>query len=242
MDADLIHETASEYARFKSEEALEKAVRAALPLSYAIASRFFGRGVEAEDLRQVAALALVNALKGFDPDRGLRFTTYVTPTITGTVRNHIRDKAHLLRTPRGLREQGLQMDRAYDELSARLHREPSVSEMADRLGWGADRVLEIQVMREKTQVASLDAPDDAGLMLFDKIGDNDSQYEAFESREDLNAAMRKLTDHEKKLLVLRFRDQLSQQAVAQRMNMTQMQVSRMERRVLKALRDEMRAS
>ncbi len=241
MNADLIHETASEYARLKTGEAMERAVNAALPLSYAIAARFYGRGVEAEDLRQVAALALVSALKGFDPSRGLRFTTYVTPTITGTVRNHIRDKAQLLRTPRGLREQGIQMDRAYDELLGTLHREPSVKELADRLGWRVDRVLEIRMMREKAQVSSLDAPDDAGLMLFEKIGDTDSRFDAFEAREDLMAAMKKLSDFEKKLLALRFRDRLSQQAAAQRMNMTQMQVSRMERRLLKALREDMGA-
>ena len=85
MNADLIHQTAMEYALDKSQETLDKAITAALPLSYAIAARFSGRGIETEDLRQVAAMALVSALNNFDPERGLRFTTYVTPTITGTL-------------------------------------------------------------------------------------------------------------------------------------------------------------
>ncbi|HHX21730.1 MAG TPA: sigma-70 family RNA polymerase sigma factor [Clostridiales bacterium] len=241
MNADLIHQTAMEYALDKSQETLDKAITAALPLSYAIASRFSGRGIETEDLRQVAAMALVSALNNFDPERGLRFTTYVTPTITGTVRNHIRDRAQILRTPRGLREQGMQLDRAYDALSQDLHREPTVMELADKLGWDSDRVLSVQSMRDKAQVASLDAPDDAGLMLQDKIKDGSDAYDAFESREDLRRALHTLSATERRVLVLRFQGQLSQQETAKRLGMTQMQVSRMERRVLKTMRQKMLA-
>jgi len=241
MNADLIHQTAMEYALDKSQETLDKAITAALPLSYAIAARFSGRGIETEDLRQVAAMALVSALNNFDPERGLRFTTYVTPTITGTVRNHIRDRAQILRTPRGLREQGMQLDRAYDALSQDLHREPTVMELADKLGWDSDRVLSVQSMRDKAQVASLDAPDDAGLMLQDKIKDGSDAYDAFESREDLRRALHTLSATERRVLVLRFQGQLSQQETAKRLGMTQMQVSRMERRVLKAMRQKMLA-
>ncbi|MGI6634282.1 MAG: sigma-70 family RNA polymerase sigma factor [Christensenellales bacterium] len=241
MNADLIHQTAMEYALDKSQETLDKAITAALPLSYAIAARFSGRGIETEDLRQVAAMALVSALNNFDPERGLRFTTYVTPTITGTVRNHIRDRAQILRTPRGLREQGMQLDRAYDALSQDLHREPTVMELADKLGWDSDRVLSVQSMRDKAQVASLDAPDDAGLMLQDKIKDGSDAYDAFESREDLRRALHTLSATERRVLVLRFQGQLSQQETAKRLGMTQMQVSRMERRVLKTMRQKMLA-
>ncbi|MGI6655198.1 MAG: sigma-70 family RNA polymerase sigma factor [Christensenellales bacterium] len=241
MNADLIHQTAMEYALDKSQETLDKAITAALPLSYAIAARFSGRGIETEDLRQVAAMALVSALNNFDPERGLRFTTYVTPTITGTVRNHIRDRAQILRTPRGLREQGMQLDRAYDALSQDLHREPTVMELADKLGWDSDRVLSVQSMRDKAQVASLDAPDDAGLMLQDKIKDGSDAYDAFESREDLRRALHTLSATERRVLVLRFQGQLSQQETAKRLGMTQMQVSRMERRVLNTMRQKMLA-
>ena len=241
MNADLIHQTAMEYALDKSQETLDKAITVALPLSYAIAARFSGRGIETEDLRQVAAMALVSALNNFDPERGLRFTTYVTPTITGTVRNHIRDRAQILRTPRGLREQGMQLDRAYDALSQDLHREPTVMELADKLGWDSDRVLSVQSMRDKAQVASLDAPDDAGLMLQDKIKDGSDAYDAFESREDLRRALHTLSATERRVLVLRFQGQLSQQETAKRLGMTQMQVSRMERRVLKTMRQKMLA-
>lgn len=242
MNADDIHNAAMRYAMEQTPEALDEAVRVALPLCHAIAARFTGRGIELEDLRQVAAMALVNALKGFDPKRGLRFTTYVTPTITGTVRNYIRDRAHLVRTPRGLREQGMQMDRALEQMTQSLHREPTVPELAEQLGWTLDQVISVHASREKSQVASLDAQDENGMMVFDHLGSPEKGFEDFEMREDLRNALLTLSSEERSLIKLRFQEQLSQQASAKRMNLTQMQVSRMERRVLKLLKDVMQPS
>lgn len=241
MNADLIHDTAMEYALNRTDETLEAAVRAALPLTQAIAARFAGRGVELEDLKQVAALALVEALQRFEPDRGLRFTTFVTPTITGKVRNYIRDRAQLLRSPRGLREQGIKMDRANEQLTQSLRREPSVQELAEALGWNIQQVLDVQTMRDKTTVSSLDTPDEDGLLLFDRVGEDDSSFDAFELREDLRKALNVLSDTEKQLLTLRFSKRLSQSVTAKHLGLTQMQVSRMERRMLATLKQEMMA-
>lgn len=239
MNADLIHETAYAYAMDPADDKLETATLAALPLCNAIASRFAGRGIELEDLRQVAAVALVSALKGFDPHRGLRFTTYVTPTITGTLRNYIRDRAQLVRTPRGLREQAIELDRMSEALTQQLHREPLVGELAEAMRWDIQRVLDVQAMREKTQITSFDAPDDNGLMLFDKLGGEESGYDSFELSTDLEHAMKSLTSTERTLLNYRFQQRLSQQATAQKLGLTQMQVSRMERRVLAQLKEEL---
>ncbi len=241
MNADLIHKTAEKYARSRTQEAMDEALSAALPLTHAIAARFSGRGIETEDLRQVAAMALVSALNNFDPNRGLRFTTYVTPTIAGTVRNHIRDRAQILRTPRSLREQSVQLGRAHDQMTQALHREPSVHELAEHLGWNVDRVLQVRASKDQSVVASLDTPDDAGIMLFEKIGDTTDDYDAFESREDLRSAMQTLSDTERRMIYLRFQGQLSQQETGKRLGMTQMQVSRMERRVLQSLKTTMLA-
>lgn len=241
MNADLIHETALAYALDPTEEHMDAAVRAALPLTQAIAVRFSGRGVELDDLKQVAAMALVEALKRFETGRGLRFTTFVTPTITGKVRNYIRDKAQILRSPRGLREMGIKMDRANERLIQELHREPTVAELAEHLSWPLEQVLDVQSMRDKTTVSSLDAPDDEGLMAFDHLGEDDQGFDAFELHEDLKKAMGILTPSEKRLLSLRFAKRLSQSEVAREMGMTQMQVSRMERRILGNLKKSMMA-
>lgn len=241
MNADLIHDTAMRYAQDRTPENLDAAVLAALPLTQAIAARFSGRGVETEDLRQVAAMALVEALKRFEPGRGLRFTTFVTPTITGKVRNYIRDKSQLVRSPRGLKEQGMKLDKANEKLTQALRREPSVRELADSLGWSVEQVLDVQTMRDKTAVSSLDKTDEEGLMLFDKLGEEDQRFDAFEMREDLKKALGVLSDLEKQLLMLRFNRRLSQSVVAKHLGITQMQVSRMERRTLATLKQEMLA-
>ena len=190
----------------------------------------------------MAAIALVNALNGFDPKRGLRFTTYVTPTITGTVRNYIRDRAQLVRTPRGLREQGMQMDRAIENMTQTLHREPTTQELAEQLGWSLEQVISVHASREKSQIASLDAQDEHGMMVFDHLGKPEKGFEDFEMREDLRKALSTLSQEERMLIRLRFQEQLSQQASAKRMNLTQMQVSRMERRVLRSLRGVMQTT
>ena len=242
MNADDIHNAAMRYATEKTKETMNDAVSVALPLCNAIAARFTGRGIELEDLRQVAAMALVNALKGFDPSRGLRFTTYVTPTITGTVRNYIRDRAQLVRTPRGLREQGMQMDRVLEQVTQKLHREPTVPELAEQLGWSVDQVISVHASREKSQVSSLDAQDENGMMVFDHLGISEKGFEDFEMREDLRKALMTLTPEERMLIRLRFQEQLSQQASARKMNLTQMQVSRMERRVLRLLKGVMQTT
>lgn len=239
MNADLIHDTAMAYALDNSPEKMEAAVEAALPLTQVIAARFAGRGIEVEDLRQVAAMALVEALQRFDPKRGLRFTTFVTPTMTGKVRNYIRDKAQILRSPRGLREQGIKMDRANEELTRNLHREPSIQELANHLDWSVDQVLDVQRMRQKTTVTSLDMPSEDGTFAYDKVGADDSQFEGFEMHEDLKKAMRILNDQEKSLLKMRYRDNMTQSEIANVFGMTQMQVSRMQRRVLSSLKQEM---
>ncbi len=242
MNADDIHNAAMRYSLEQTKEALDDAVDVALPLCNAIAARFTGRGIELEDLRQVAAMALVNALKGFDPSRGLRFTTYVTPTITGTVRNYIRDRAQLVRTPRGLREQGMQMDRVVEQITQRLHREPTIPELAEHLGWTVEQVIAVHASKEKSQVSSLDAQDENGMMVFDHLGISEKGFEDFEMREDLRKALMTLTAQERNLIRLRFQDQLSQQASAKKMNLTQMQVSRMERRVLRLLKGVMQTT
>ena len=242
MNADDIHNAAMRYALEQTKEAMDDAVAVALPLCNAIAARFTGRGIELEDLRQVAAMALVNALKGFAPGRGLRLTTYVTPTVTGTVRSYIRDRAQLVRTPRGLREQGMQMDRVVEQITQKIHREPTIPELAEHLGWTVEQVISVHASREKSQVSSLDAQDENGMMVFDHLGISEKGFEDFEMREDLRKALMTLTSEERTLIKLRFQEQLSQQASAKRMNLTQMQVSRMERRVLRLLKGVMQTT
>lgn len=239
MDAAKMHDLACEYALAPTEDNLQAALEAALPLCALIARRFSGRGIEYEDLYQVASMACVSALKNFDVERGLKFTTFVTPTITGTVRNYLRDKAGLLRTPRAIREQSAQLAAEREKYLREFHEEPSPRELADRLGWDMEKVLMILSARDANQISSLDQKDDEGLSPGDRVPFVEAGFEKMEQREDLLRAMKTLTPTETQLLVLRFQQRLSQREAAQALQMTQMQVSRMERRVLAALRKEM---
>lgn len=241
MDAAKMHALACEYAHSPTEDTLRAALEEALPLCALIARRFSGRGIDYEDLYQVASMACVSALKNFDADRGLKFTTFVTPTITGNVRNYLRDKAQALRTPRGMREQGMQLSAAREKFLREQHREPSAQELADILSWEVSRVLTVLSAQDASQVSSLDQQDEEGLSMGDRIPFVDRGFEQAEMRQDLKNALSTLTAQEQQLLLLRFRRQMSQREAAQEMGMTQMQVSRMERRVLLVLRKEMDA-
>lgn len=135
----------------------------------------------------------------------------------------------------------MQMDRAMEQLVQSLRREPTADELAQHLGWQVEQVLKVHASREKTQVSSLDAQDDEGMQFFAHLGRDERGYEDFEMREDLRHALVSLSEDERQLITLRFRDQLSQQATAKKMQLTQMQVSRMERRVLRTLKNVMQA-
>ena len=234
-----MHATACAYYESPTEENLNSALQEALPLCALIARRFAGRGVEYEDLYQVAAMACVSALKKFDGERGLKFTTFVTPTITGTLRNYLRDKAGLLRTPRGLKEQGVQLAQAREAFLQQHHYEASPRELADLLGWEVSQVLMVLSAQEAGNVTSLDQTDEEGLSTGERIPFIEQGFEKSEQHQDLLKALTALSDQEKLLIALRYQQRMSQREVAKEMGLSQMQVSRMERRALQLLRKEM---
>ena len=234
-----MHALACLYAREKTEERLEEALNASLPLCALIARRFSHRGGEYDDLYQTACMACVQALRSFDPEKGYRFTTYVTPTVTGAVRNHLRDRESLLRTPRALRERAARLAQAREACYALRHEEPTPRQLAQDLGWTLETVLSTLAARETGSLLSLNAPDEDGLSLADRLPALETGFESAEQRADLTRAMNILNETERELLRLRFSLGLSQRDAARRMNRTQIQISRMERRILAALRKEM---
>lgn len=239
MDAQRMHDLACLYAREKTEKRLEEALDAALPLCALIARRFSHRGGEYDDLHQAACLACVQALRGFDPDKGYKFTTYVTTTVTGAVRNYLRDKESLLRTPRALRERAARLAQAREAYYALRREEPAPRQLAEALGWTLETVLSTLAAQTAGSLLFLNATDEDGLSLADRLPAWEPGFDAAEQREDLRRAMETLNETEQELLRLRFTLRLSQRETARRMNRTQMQISRMEARVLAALRKEM---
>lgn len=228
------------YAQSPSPEMMERLVEGYLPLSRAIARKFTGRGVEQDDLEQVAAMALMKAIERFEPERGLKFTTYATPTIAGEVRNYLRDKGSLLRVSRDVRSRLYQMQQIRDTLTQQLQREPSISELAAAMGIDPESLLSLLEQREASEVTSLSAgtsSDEDAQMIEEKLGAFDRGFEEVEQSEWMQWVMRQLTPAEQELLRLRFVERLGQRDTAKQMNISQMQVSRVERRMLARLRE-----
>ena len=239
MNADLMHARACKYAEHKSPEMLDLAIESSLPLCAYIANKFKGRGIEYEDLFQVASMALVQALDSFDPLRGLRFTTYVTPTLTGKVRNYIRDKVDLVRPPRAIKEQITKLTNVQNHLSQTLYREPTVKELAHSLSWSLDQVINTLDNKEKVRVSSLDEPLEDGQMPSEQLGKEELGFEQFEIRTDLQNALHHISEQQRVVLHHRYIEKISQREVAKLLGISQMQVSRLERKGLTALKEHM---
>jgi RNA polymerase sigma-B factor len=212
-----------------------------LYLAGRVARRFAGRGVDLDDLTQVASVALIGAVERFDPQKNARFATFAAATLTGAVRNYFRDKAGVMRLSRNHFELYGRMRAARDSLAASLGREPTVQEIARETGVAEETALEAIESRRAVSALSLDAPsaepedgEPGGLGM--AVGAEESGFERVEDRDLLTRAMAGLPPDERRLLALRFAAQRSQSETARRMGSSQMRVSRMERRVLERLR------
>ena len=228
-----------EYAASPAPELMERLVEGYMPLSRAIARRFAGCGVEVEDLQQVAAMALMKAIERFDPGRGLKFSTYAAPTITGEVRNYIRDKGALIRVSRDTRARLARMQRVQDELTRQWQREPSMREIDDAMQMPYEELLALLDLRDGAETTSLNAPlsEEDARELEMRLGVNEEGYERVEQRDWLRWALSQVTPKERMLLELRYVRRMGQREAAREMGVSQMQVSRMERRVLSRLRE-----
>ena len=209
-----------------------------LPLARAVARKFSGRGVETEDLEQVAGMALLKALERFDPARGFRFVTYAVPTITGDVRNYLRDKSGLMRMPRDTRQRLYQMTQEQERFEREHLRAPTATELAERMGIAPEAFLALLSLRSQNEAVSLDTPvgEEGDTCLSDLLGSADDRFERMERSEWAQWLLSKVGETERELLTLRYRDGLGQRETARRLGISQMQVSRLERRALSRLR------
>ncbi|SHF29991.1 SigB/SigF/SigG family RNA polymerase sigma factor [Streptoalloteichus hindustanus] len=221
----------------------EKLVTEHLPVAQHIARRFSNRGEPHEDLVQVATLGLINAVDRFQPDRGVDFLSFAVPTIMGEVRRHFRDTGWAVRVPRRLKELHLSINAAIGELSQRLGRAPTPSELAGHLGISQEEVFEGLEATNAYRSASLDdmlVADDDSVSLGDAIGEVDTELAQVEYRETLKPLLARLPERERTVLVLRFFGNMTQTQIAERIGVSQMHVSRLLARTLAQLREELR--
>ncbi|GAA1252369.1 SigB/SigF/SigG family RNA polymerase sigma factor [Prauserella halophila] len=220
-------------------ELREELVRGHLPLAEHIAQRFSGRGVAKEDLVQVARVGLINAVDRFDPRRGSDFLSFAVPTVMGEVRRHFRDTGWVIRVPRRLKELHLSINNASTQLSQRLGRAPTPSEIAEHLGISQDAVFEGLDAGNAYHSMSLDevlSGEVENLALGDTLGEEDAALAGVENHETLQPLVRQLPERERKILALRFVHNLTQTQIAEQVGISQMHVSRLLARTLAKLR------
>ncbi len=213
-----------------------------LYIAAVLAKKFVGRGVDYDDLYQVASLALIRGIDRFDERKGLKFSTFITPTITGEIKNYFRDRSRLVHLPRKVSELRVSIKRASEEFFAEHGRKATAKELAQKLGVSEEEVLRSS---DAGGVVSLDGPVDRegdGMSLHDVLPAGDDVFEEVEDRDALESALRTLDESERALVKYRFGQELSQMETAKRLGVSQMNVSRMERRVLQKLRETMRNS
>ncbi|WP_374985896.1 RNA polymerase sigma factor SigF [Streptomyces fradiae] len=216
-------------------------VRMHLPLVEHLARRFRNRGEPLDDLTQVATIGLIKSVDRFDPERGVEFSTYATPTVVGEIKRHFRDKGWAVRVPRRLQELRLSLTSATAELSQLHGRSPTVHELAEKLGISEEEVLEGLESANAYSTLSLDVPDtdDESPAVADTLGAEDEALEGVEYRESLKPLLEDLPPREKRILLLRFFGNMTQSQIAQEVGISQMHVSRLLARTLAQLRERL---
>ncbi len=220
----------------------EQLVRGYDGLVHFLARKFQNRGEPLEDIVQVGFLGLVKAIDRFEPELGNEFTTFATPTVAGEIKRYFRDKGWAIRFPRRLQELYQQVVRTNEEMKNQLNRQPTVAELAERLKVSPDDVLEAMEMSPAYTPMSIDATiggdsEEGGRQLSETLGGEDFNLDRVEMRDVLNRAMSHLTERERRIMAMRFYDEMSQSEIAKRLGISQMHVSRLQRAALEHLRE-----
>jgi RNA polymerase sigma-B factor len=211
-----------------------------LPLARRLAGRYARSADSAEELFQVASLALVKAVDRFDPSRGNSFKSYAIPTILGDIKRHLRDTRWALHVPRDLQEQAQAVVRERDRLTTELGRPPTIREVGESLGMDVEEAIAASAAMTGLDTVSLDAPAEVdgepGATLHDSFGVLEHGYELAEDIEAIMPAMTQLPRRERLVLRLRFLDDMTQSEIGERLGVSQMHVSRLLRRALDDVR------
>ena len=227
-------------------QAREQLIERYMSLVRSLARRYSYRGEQLDDLVQIGAIGLIKAIDRFDIDRGVELTTYATPNIIGEIKRHFRDKGWSVRVPRGLQELNVQLSKLVEQLTVQLARSPTIAELAKGAGVEEEEVLEALESGRAYSSLSLStgsggSDDGEELDPLESIGTLEHQYDVSEDRAVLAPGFRVLDERERMILHLRFFEGLTQSQIAQQVGISQMHVSRLIRRSLEKIRDEIAA-
>ena len=225
-------------------QAREQLIEQYMALVRSLARRYSHRGEQFDDLVQIGSIGLIKAIDRFDVDRGVELTTYATPNIIGEIKRHFRDRGWAVRVPRGLQELNVRLSKLVDQLTVQLHRSPTVPELAKAAGVEEEEVLEALESGRAYSSLSLStggSEDGEELDPLESLGEIEHAYEVSEDRVVLAPGFKVLDDRERTILHLRFFEGLTQSQIAEHVGISQMHVSRLIRRALEKIRDEIAA-
>jgi RNA polymerase sigma-B factor len=222
--------------------AREQLIEQYMSLVRSLARRYSYRGEQLEDLVQIGAIGLIKAIDRFDLNRGVELTTYATPNIIGEIKRHFRDRGWSVRVPRGLQELTGQRSRLIEQLTVQLGRSPTITELAEAADVSEEEVLDALESGRAYSSLSLSGggsgDDDGELDPLESLGTEEHEYEVSEDRAVLAPGFRALDERERRILHLRFFKGLTQSQIAQQVGISQMHVSRLIRRSLEKIREE----
>ncbi len=241
-DKDRTRELFRRYKEEGDEEAREQLIESHLNLVRFLASKFKNRGEPLEDLVQVGSLGLIKAIDRFDPDRGLEFTTFATPTIMGEIKRHFRDKGWSVRVPRRLQELSARVNQVTDDLTSELNRTPTVEEVAERLDTSVDEVLEAMESSSAYSSVPLEGgttEDEDAPGIIDRFATEDADLISSDDRIVIEETLASFSPREQDAIRMRFVEGLTQVEIAEKLGISQVQVSRLLRRALKRVQERL---
>jgi RNA polymerase sporulation-specific sigma factor len=221
-------------ARAGDRDASEQLVAENAGLIWSVARRFFGRGVESDDLYQLGCVGFLKAIAGFDPEFGTQFSTYAVPKIAGEIRRFLRDDG-AVKVSRTLKERSAQIKMARQAMACRLGREPGVQELSEELGLTAEEIAAAETATSATESIQRPAGED-GFSLESVLTEGNHEEQILE-RLALRQAIAQLPERERTVIDLRYFHGLTQDRTAKILGVSQVQISRIEKKALTALRE-----
>ena len=224
----------SQYRKTGDTRIRDEIVASYIYIAEILSRKFINRGIDYDDIYQVASMGVLYAVERFDPDRGVKFATFATPTVMGEIRRYFRDKGNFVRVPRRLYEVFYRAERI-----KRTTSNVSDAEIARRLNMPDEVIREAAGVGDMSFVKSLEyeALADGAMSLANVIGEEDNHFLMLENKDFIDYCMKQLSDGEREFIKMRYDDELTQKQIADKLGISQMQVSRMEKKILKKIRN-----
>lgn len=244
IEKDNIRELFVYYSENRDKETRDVLIEKHLYIAEILSKRYANRGIEYDDIYQVASIGLIYAIDRYDLGKGFEFSSFATPTIIGEIKKHFRDKGWTIRVPRRIQELSQKINLARNTLNQKLQRIPRVEEIADYLDVTTEEVLEAMEASKVYTPQSLDTPyesdgEDKETTLGDLVGSEDKSFLEIENNDFLEIIINKLNDVEKKIIEYRYFQRKTQVDIAAELGISQMTVSRVEKKIMERFRLEL---